>query len=69
MTTSSNGSHSSSARAPDVPSIALRARGIDGIEGVRVAYTESNGDISVLTYKENRQRRAAAAAGEEKKTE
>ncbi len=67
--TSSSGSHSSSARAPDVPSIALRARGIDGIEKVRVAYIESDGDISALTYRESGRHQAAAAAEEEKKTE
>ena len=26
----------------------LRAKGIDGVEGVRVAYIESDGDISAL---------------------
>jgi hypothetical protein len=34
-----------------------------------VAYIESDGDISALTYTESRQHRAAAAAEEEKKSE
>ena len=47
----------------------LRARGIDGIEKVRVAYIESDGDISALTYPETDRYRRAASAAEEKKTE
>jgi uncharacterized membrane protein YcaP (DUF421 family) len=47
----------------------LRARGIGGIEEVRIAYIESDGDISALTYRETERHRAAAAAEEEKKTE
>lgn len=39
----------------------LRARGIGGIEEVRVAYIESDGDISALTYRESDRHRAAAA--------
>ena len=46
----------------------LRARGIAGVEEVRVAYIESDGDISALTCRET-DRRQAAAAEEEKKTE
>lgn len=46
----------------------LRARGIAGVGEVRVAYIESDGDISALTYRET-DRRQAAAAEEEKKTE
>ncbi|MDV2481950.1 DUF421 domain-containing protein [Methanoculleus sp. Wushi-C6] len=44
----------------------LRARGIGGIEEVRIAYIESDGDISALTYRETDRYRAAAAAEEDK---
>ena len=47
----------------------LRARGIGGVEEVRVAYIESDGDISALTYPETDRYRRAASAAEEKKTE
>ncbi|KUG21244.1 MAG: DUF421 domain-containing protein [Methanomicrobiaceae archaeon] len=46
----------------------LRARGIGGIEEVRVAYIESDGDISALTYRES-DRHQAAAAEEAKRVE
>jgi len=36
---------------------------------VRIAYIESDGDISALTYRESDRHRAAAAAEEEKKSE
>jgi len=44
----------------------LRARGIDGVEEVRVAYIESDGDVSALTYRETYRHRAAAAEEAEK---
>jgi uncharacterized membrane protein YcaP (DUF421 family) len=47
----------------------LRARGIGGVEEVRIAYIESDGDISALTYRETDRHRRAASAEEEKKTE
>lgn len=44
----------------------LRARGIGGVEEVQVAYIESDGDISALTYRESDRHRAAAAAEADK---
>lgn len=46
----------------------LRALGIASIEEVRIAYIESDGDISALTYRETDRSRAAAVE-ERKKTE
>ena len=47
----------------------LRAKGIDGVDEVRVAYIESDGDISALPCRESdlRRIRQAAAAEEEMK--
>ncbi len=44
----------------------LRAKGIGGIEEVRIAYIESDGDISALTYRGTDRHRPAAAEEEEK---
>lgn len=47
----------------------LRAKGIAGVDEVRVAYIESDGDISALPYQESvlRRIRQATAAEEEMK--
>ncbi|WP_292730871.1 hypothetical protein [Methanoculleus sp.] len=44
------------------PTVALRAKGIGGVEEVRIACIENDGDISALTCRETDRYRAAASA-------